>query len=145
MADDFLTTVEAAMLAALSAELTGQVKTLVSYQGDWLADLTQEYWRFPAVLVQLRQTQGVQVTLGSYDLTLEFTILVVMRGGSPKRRAANGISQILAGVRAALWNRDLGLNAQPFNLIREEPLLNNQEFSVFAASYSTTLVQDLSS
>jgi phage gp37-like protein len=145
MPDDLLTTVEAAVLAALSAELGSQVKTLVSYQGNWLADLTQEYWRFPAVLLQLRQTQGVQVTLGSYDLTLEFTILVVLRGGSPKQRAANGISQILAGVRTALWNQDLGLDAQPFNLIKEEPLLNNQEFAVFAATYSTNLVQDLCS
>ena len=82
MANDLWTTVEEAVLNALEQELTGQVKTLVSYQGDWLHDLTQEYWRFPAVLVQLRQCQGEQVTLGSYDLTLEFTIFVVARGGS---------------------------------------------------------------
>jgi phage gp37-like protein len=143
MANDLWTTVQEAVLAALSAELTGQVKTLVAYQGDWLADLSQEYWRFPAVLVQLRQSQGEQVTLGSYDLTMEFIIIVVVRGGSPKQRAANGVSQILAGLREALWNHDLGLDAQPFNLIKEEPLLNNQEFSVYAAHYGTTMVQDL--
>jgi phage gp37-like protein len=143
MADDLWTTVEEAVLAALEQELTGQIKTLVSYQGDWLQDLTQEYWRFPAVLVQLRLSQGEQVTLGSYDLTLEFTIFVVARGASPKRRVANGVSQIMAGVRKALWHRDLGLDMQPFNLIKEEPLLNNQEFAVYAAHYGTAMVLDL--
>jgi phage gp37-like protein len=143
MANDLWTTVQEAILAALSAELSGQVKTLVAYQGDWLTDLTQEYWRFPAVLVQLRQTQGEQVTLGSYDFTLEFAIFVVVRGGSPKRRIEHGAYQILAGVRAALWNQDLGLDVQPFNLIKEEPLLNNQEFAAYAAHYSTAMVQDL--
>ena len=143
MSNDLWTTVQEAVLTALEQELTGQVKTLVAYQGDWLHDLTQEYWRFPAVLVQLRQSQGEQVTLGSYDLTWEFSIFVVARGGSPKHRAANGIYQILAGVRAALWNQDLGLDVQPCNLIKEEPLLNNQEFSVYAAHYGTAMVQDL--
>jgi phage gp37-like protein len=143
MTNDLWTTVQEAVLGALEQELTGQVKTLVAYQGDWLHDLSQEYWRFPAVLVQLRQSQGEQVTLGSYDLTLEFTIIVVVRGGSPKQRAANGVYQLLAGMRAALWNRDLGLDMQPFNLIKEEPLLNNQEFSVYAAQYGTAMVQDL--
>lgn len=143
MADDLWTTVEDAVVAALKKELDAQVNTLVSYQGDYLSDLTQEYWRFPAVLVQLHQTRGEQVTLGSYDLTLEFTILVVVRGNTAKRREASGIYQILAGVRKALWHQDLGLELQPLNLIREEPLLNNQEFSVFAAHYDTALVQDL--
>jgi phage gp37-like protein len=143
MANDLWTTVEEAVLAALEQELAGQVKTVVSYQGDFLSDLTQEYWRFPAVLVQLRQSQGEQVTLNSYDLTLEFTIIVVDRGGSPKQRAETGIYQLLAGVRKALWHQDLGLDLQPFNLIKEEPLLNNLEFSVYAAHYGTAIVQDL--
>ena len=39
MANDFWTTVEEAVLAALQGELEGQVKTLVTYQGDCLADL----------------------------------------------------------------------------------------------------------
>ncbi len=143
MASDLWTTVEEAVLAALEHGLNGQVKTLISYQGDWLTDLTQEYWRFPAVLVQLRQGLGQQITLGSYDLTLEFTIFVVARGGSAKQRAANGVYEILAGVREALWNQDLGLDLQPLNLIKEEPLLNNQEFSVYAAHYGTAMVVDL--
>ena len=67
------------LLAALKAELDAQVKTLATYQGDWLADLQREYWRFPAVLVQLRQSRGEQVTLASYDLSLEFTVLVMVR------------------------------------------------------------------
>ncbi|MEJ2671223.1 MAG: DUF1834 family protein [Deltaproteobacteria bacterium] len=143
MANDIWTTVEEAVLGALEGELEGQVKTLVSYQGDYLADLTREYWRLPAVLVQLRQSQGEQVTMRSYDLTLEFTILVVDRGGFPKQRAANGVYPILAGVRKALWHQDLGLDMQPLDLIKEESLLSNQEFSVYAANYGTTMVQDM--
>jgi phage gp37-like protein len=146
MANDLWTTVEDAVLAALQAELEGQIGTLASYQGDWQADLQREDWRFPAVLVQLRQSRGEQVTLSSYDLNLEFTILVLvrhLRGEAAGRREADGIYQLLAGVRKALWHQDLGLELQPLNLIREEPLLSSQEFSVYAAHYDTALVQDL--
>jgi phage gp37-like protein len=145
MADDTWTTVEEAVLAALQSELGSQVNTLVTYQGDLLSDLHREYWRFPAVLVQLRQSQGTQVTLSSYDLSLEFTIFVIVRGNTAKRRETSGIYGLLAGVRQALWHQDLGLDLQPLDLIKEEPLLNDQEFSVFAAHYETALVQDFSS
>ncbi len=143
MASDLWTTVEDAVVAALKKELDPQINTLATYQGDWLADLHREYWRFPAVLVQFRQSRGEQITLGSYDLSLEFTVLVMVRGGSAKRREASGVYQILAGVREALWHQDLGLELQPLNLIKEEPLLSDQEFSVYAAHYGTTLVQDM--
>jgi len=146
MANDFRTTVEDAVVAALKEELDGRVETLASYQGDWLVDLQRENWRFPAVLVQLAQSRGEQVTLGSYDLNLEFTVLVMvrhLRGEAAARREAEGVYQILAGVRKALWHQDLGLELQPLNLIREEPLLSNQEFSVYAAHYGTALVQDM--
>ena len=146
MANDLWTTVEDSLLTALKAELDDQVKTLATYQGDWLADLQREDWRFPAVLVQLRQSRGEQVTLGSYDLNLEFTVLVLvrhLRGEAAGRREADGIYQILAGVRKALWHQDLGLELQPLSLIREEPLLSSPEFSVYAAHYGTALVQDL--
>jgi phage gp37-like protein len=146
MANDLWTTVEDAVVAALKEELDGRVETLASYQGDWLVDLQRENWRFPAVLVQLAQSRGEQVTLGSYDLSLEFSILVMvrhLRGEAAARREAEGVYQILAGVRKALWHQDLGLELQPLNLIREEPLLSNQEFSVYAAHYGTALVQDM--
>jgi phage gp37-like protein len=146
MANDLRTTVEDSVVAALKAELDGRVETLASYQGDWLVDLQRENWRFPAVLVQLGQSRGEQVTLRSYDLSLEFTILVMvrhLRGEAAARREAEGVYQILAGVRKALWHQDLGLELQPLNLIREEPLLSNQEFSVYAAHYGTALVQDM--
>jgi len=146
MANDLWTTVEDAVLAALQTELEAQVKTLATYQGDWLTDLQREDWRFPAVLVQLRQSRGEQITLSSYDLNLEFTILVLvrhLRGEAAGRREADGIYPILAGVRKALWHQDLGLELQPLTLIREEPLLSSQEFSVFASHYGTALVQDL--
>jgi phage gp37-like protein len=146
MANDLWTTVEDALLTALKAELDDRVKTLSTYQGDWLTDLQREDWRFPAVLVQLRQSRGEQVTLGSYDLNLEFTVLVLvrhLRGEAAGRREADGIYQILAGVRQALWHQDLGLELQPLSLIREEPLLSSPEFSVYAAHYGTALVQDL--
>jgi phage gp37-like protein len=147
MANDLRTMVEDAVVAALQAELDGRVLTLASYQGDWLVDLQQQNWRFPAVLVQSGPSRGEAVTLGgSYDLSLEFTVLVLtknLRGEAAGRREADGLYDLLAGVRKALWHQDLGLELQPLNLIREEPLLSNQEFSVYAAHYGTTLVQDL--
>ena len=96
--------------------------------------------------MELRQSRGEQVTLGSYDLSLEFAILVVvkhLRGEAAGRREADGVYPILAGVRQALWHRDLGLEMQPLNLIKEEPMLSTQEFSVYAAHYGTALVQDV--
>ena len=146
MANDLWTAVEDAVVAALARELDGQVGTLATFQGDWLADLQREERRLPAVLVQMRRSRGEQVSLGSFDLNLEFTILVVvrqLRGEAAGRRDPGGIYQILAGVRTALWHQDLGLDLQPLNLIREEPLLSNKEFSVYAAHYDTALVQDL--
>jgi phage gp37-like protein len=146
MATDLWTMVEDAALAALKEELGTQVKTLATYQGDWQADLQREDWRFPVVLVQMRQSRAEQVTLSSYDLNLELTILVLvrhLRGEAAGRRAADGVYRLLEGVRKALWHQDLGLDLQPLNLIREEPLLSSQELSVYAALYSTALVQDL--
>jgi phage gp37-like protein len=105
MAHDLWTTVEDAVVTALKAELDAQVKTLATYQGDWQTDLHREDWRFPAVLVQLRQSRGEQVTIGSYDLNLEFTVLVMvrhLRGEAAGRRDADGVYQLLAGVRKAL-------------------------------------------
>ncbi len=96
--------------------------------------------------MQLRQSRGEQVTLASYDLNLEFTVLVMvrhLRGEAAGRREADGVYQLLAGVRKALWHQDLGLELQPLSLIREEPLLSSQEVSVYAAHYGTAMVQDL--
>lgn len=145
MANYSWATLEDAVVAALRTELSPQVPTLETYQGNWPVDLQRETWRFPAVLVMLRQTRGAQVALRSYEMTLEFTILVIarqLRGEAARRRAEGGVYQILEGVRKALWYQDLGLELSPFDLLKEEPLLNDQEFSVYAAHYGTGLVQD---
>lgn len=39
------TALEDAVLVALQAQLANQVNTLVSYQGDWRADLQAVGWR----------------------------------------------------------------------------------------------------
>ncbi len=145
MADYSWTEVEDAVLAALKAEVGSQVKTLDTYQGDWLEDLRQEGWRLPAVLVMLRQSRGELVANRSYDLTLDFTVLVAvrqLRGEAQARRQEGGAYQILEGVRRALWHQDLGLELLPFALMGEEALLNTQEFAVYAALYRTMAVID---
>jgi phage gp37-like protein len=136
---------EDAVLGALTAQLGSLVQTLETYQGDWQSDLQQASWRFPACLVILKRAEAEQVAMGSYDLTLDFTVLVAarqLRGEAAGRRGTGGVYEILAGVRQALWHQDLGLNLLPFSLIREEPLLNNREFTVFAAHYRTGTVKD---
>jgi phage gp37-like protein len=138
------TALEDAVVTALQGEMGAQIKTLETYQGDWRADLQQETWRFPAVLVMLGRSRGEQVTLASYDVTLEFTVLVAvrhLRGEAAARHDQDGVYQLLEGVRNALWHQDLGLELQPLALLWEEPLLNNQEFSVYAAHYATALMQ----
>ena len=70
---------EDAVLAALKAQLGSRVKTLTTYQGDYLADLKRQAWRLPAVLVLLRQSRADQVTTGSYDVQWDFTIVAVVR------------------------------------------------------------------
>ena len=146
MTDLALADVEDAVLQALQAQLGTQVQTLETYQGDWRGDLQGEGWRLPAVLVMLASTRSEAATLRSYDLTLDFTLLVVvrqLRGEVAGRRQAGGAYQILAGIRQALWHQDLGLEVLPLALVREEPLLNNREFTVYAAQYRTGAVVDL--
>jgi phage gp37-like protein len=145
MADTDWIEMEDAVLEALTAQLGSMVQTLETYQGDWQTDLQQAGWRFPACLVMLKRAEAEQVAAGSYDLTLDFTVLVAarqLRGEAAGRREAGGVYEILAGVRQALWHQDLGLNLLPFSLIREEPLLNNREFTVYAAHYRTGTVKD---
>jgi phage gp37-like protein len=145
MDNDTWVTLEDAVLKALQAQLGSHVNTLESYQGDWRPGLRQETWRLPAVLVRLRQSRGEQVSARSYDLTLDFSLLVIvrqLRGDNAARRQEDGVYQILAGIRQALWHQDLGLAVQPLALVREEPVLNTREFSVYEALYRTVAVQD---
>lgn len=139
------TALEDAVLAALQAQLGNQVNTLESYQGDWRADLQAVGWRLPAVLVMLAGTSSQAVALSSYDLTVDFTLLTVvrqLRGQEAGRRQGGGTYQLLAGIRQALWHQDLGLEILPLALVKEEPLLNDREFSVYAAHYRTGAVID---
>lgn len=139
------TLVEDEALAALTSQLGAAVKTVGSYQGDWRRALREETWRLPAVLVVLTRSRAEQVGVASFDLTLDFQVLVVvrqLRGEAAGRREAGGAYELLAGVREALWHRDLGLEATPLALVREEPLLNDGEFTVYAAHYRTSAVQD---
>ena len=140
------TALEDAVLAALQAQLGNQVNTLESYQGDWRADLQAVGWRLPAVLVMLAGTSSQAVALSSYDLTVDFTLLTVvrqLRGQEAGRRQGGGSYQLLAGIRQALWHQDLGLEILPLALVKEEPLLNDREFSVYAAHYRTGAVVDM--
>ncbi|HEY9072501.1 MAG TPA: phage protein Gp37, partial [Desulfobaccales bacterium] len=130
----------------LQAQLGNQVNTLESYQGDWRADLQAVGWRLPAVLVMLAGTSSQAVALSSYDLTVDFTLLTVvrqLRGQEAGRRQGGGSYQLLAGIRQALWHQDLGLSILPLALVKEEPLLNDREFSVYAAHYRTGAVVDM--
>jgi phage gp37-like protein len=139
------TMVEDAVVAALQGRLGGQVKTIRSYQGNWRTDLGQATWRLPAVLVMLTRSTSEQVGVSSFDLTLELQVLVVvrqLRGQEAGRREAGGAYDLLLGVQDALWQQDLGLTLLPFALVREEPLLTDGEFTVYAAHYRTTAVQD---
>ncbi len=137
--------VEDAVLAALKAEVGSITGTLESYQGDWRGDLRLQGRRLPAILVMLKESRAVQVGLASYDETLALCVLVAvrqLRGGEAARRQDDGIYQLLAGVRRALWHQDLGLDMLPLALVREEPLLSDTEFAVYAAHYQTRMIRD---
>ncbi len=137
--------VEDTVVAALQDRLGPQAKTVQSYQGNWRTDLRQETWRLPAALVMLTGSRSVQVGVSSFDLTLDFQVLVMvrhLRGEEAGRRETGGAYDLLAGVREALWHQDLGLDLTPFALVREEPLLTDREFTVYAAHYRTAMVQD---
>lgn len=139
------TTVEDKVVAALQDRLGEQVKTIRSYQGNWRTDLRQETWRLPAALVMLTGSHSEQVGVASFDLTLDLQVLVVvrhLRGEEAGRREPGGAYDLLLGVQDALWHQDLGLEMQPFALVREEPLLTDGEFAVYAARYRTATVQD---
>jgi phage gp37-like protein len=145
MAAAGLKALEDAIIDTLKSALGEQVETLESFQGDWRASLRAKPWRFPAVLVMLGQSRGEQVTLRSGDLSLDFMVLVMvraLRGEAEGRRRPGGAYELLEDVRLALWQQDLGLEILPCELLREEPLLNDQEFSVYGASYRTALVAE---
>ena len=94
----------------------------------------------------LAGTSSQAVALSSYDLTVDFTLLTVvrqLRGQEAGRREGGGTYQLLAGIREALWHQDLGLEILPLALVKEEPLLNDREFSVYAAHYRTGAVVDM--
>ncbi len=136
---------EDAVLEALQARIGSLVKTVESYQGDWRRDLQNEGWRLPAVLVMLSGARSETVALRSDDLTVDLTVLAMvrqLRGQAAGRRQEGGVYQIMAGSRQALWHQDLGLEILPLILVREEPLLNNREFSVYASHYRTGAVVD---
>jgi phage gp37-like protein len=139
------TTVEDAVVTALKTQLGPEVRTVMSYQGDWRTDLQQEAWRLPATLVMLKSSRADQIGVSSYDLILDLEVLVLvrqLRGEAAGRREAGGAYDLLAKVREALWHQDLGLDVTPFALIQEEPLLNDEEFTVYTAQYRTATVQD---
>jgi len=137
--------VEDGVLAALTAQLGDEAKSVRSFQGNWQEELRQGGMRLPAVLVMLKGSKAEQVGVASYDLTIEFQVLAMGRAfrGEASRRDEGGIYALMAGIREALWHQDLGLMILPLALVKEEPLLNNQEFCVQAAQYRTALVQDL--
>lgn len=145
MSDLTWNALEEAVVAALTAQLGTAVKTVASYQGNWRQDLREKTWRLPAALVQLAISRSEQVGLSSFDVTWDLRVLVLvrhLRGEAAGRREAGGAYELLAGVREALWHRDLGLAISPLVLVREEPLLNDAEFTVYAALYRTSTVQD---
>jgi phage gp37-like protein len=145
MGDVSWTMVEDALVAALENRLGEQVRTIRSYQGNWRTALRQETWRLPATLVMLTGSTSSQVGVASFDLTLDFQVLVVvrhLRGEEAGRRAAGGVYDLLLGVQDALWHQDLGLDILPCALVREEPLLTDGEFTVYGAHYRTAAVQD---
>ena len=146
MTDYTWNSLEDAVLAALKARLGSRVKTLETYQGDYLADLQRQAWRLPAVLVLLRQSRADQVTARSYEVQLDFTVVVAarqLRGEAAGRRGGGGVYEILEGVRQALWHQDLGLDILPFSPVKEEPWLTTGEFIVYAAHYHTRALRDL--
>jgi phage gp37-like protein len=145
MAGYSMTAVEDAILAALQVEMGSQLQTLETYQGDWRADLKRRTWRLPAALVTLVRQRGEQVAWGSYDLTLDVAVLVLMRqlrGEGEGRRGDGGVYELLESVRRALWHQDLGLELQPLALLKEEALLSTSELVVYGAYYRTGTWQD---
>lgn len=144
MADLPWNAVEEAIVVALQTELGSLVQTVASHQGNWLEDLQSQARRLPAVLVRWRQSRSEPVTLGSSDLTLDFTILIAvhpLRGEVEARVQEGGIYEILEGVRRALWQQDLGLEITPFSLEKEGPWLTTRELAVYGAEYRTNLVR----
>ena len=145
MADLTRRVVEEAILAALIAELGEKAPTVASYQGNWLADLQGQAWRLPAVLVMPGANREEQVSMGSSDLILDFTVLVAVRpfrGEAPARLEEEGVYQTLEGVRRALWHQDLGLEIVPFSLEKEEAWLTTRNLAIYGAQYRTSYVQN---
>lgn len=145
MTDYTIKDLEDAILAALANQMGSYVKTIESYQGQLEADLGEFAWRLPATLVMLRATNAGKAAAHSYDLNLIFTIIVAdrnLRGNVESRGGSTGAYQMLEDLRWALWDKDLGLEINPFVLLKEEALINNRQLAAFAADYQTQVVKN---
>lgn len=134
--------IEDAVLVALQAQMSSYVKTIESYQGELTGDFPEPGRRLPATLVMLKGSRSEKTTSHSYDLYLIFAIVVIdrnLRGNVAGRRGNTGIYRMLEDVRLALWDHDLGLEINPFILLKEEALVNNREIAAFGADYQTVI------
>src|SRR4030043_22207 len=87
------TAVEDAVLAALEARVGPLIQTLKTYQGDWLGELQRQRWRLPAGLLLLGKSPAEQKPARSFDVILDFRLLVVvrqLRGEEAGRREEGG-------------------------------------------------------
>ena len=115
-----------------------------TYQGQLDDDNIMLFARnFPAALIYLERAK---YTDRGYPLKwkhIEVTILVCdknLRGNKNARQGDStqpGTYKMLDDVYTALSNKDLGLAILPFDVDKEEALINTGKLSVYAAGYKS--------
>ena len=89
---------------------------------------------------------GIGWQLGIESNVLSVTDAMELADRAPHAKTCINLDarayELLAEIRQALWHQDLGLDILPLALVREEPRLNTQEFTVYAALYRTGEFQD---
>ena len=152
MANETITQVEDAILAAINAAPIGPVggagyaRIVDSYQGELEdEDLSRVLKLFPALLVVYDSSRYTKSAKGVYDETMRFLVVVAsrnLRGEKAQRRGdveMTGTYQMLRDVRGLIANKSLGLDVGPPEPVAERFVINTRDASIYEATYEISV------
>lgn len=135
--------IEDALITAIKAGMD-YVRTVETYQGELdEKKISQFALNFPAVLIYMEANEYTHRTWPYMWHHPVFTFLICdrnLRSESSGRRGDNsapGTYQMLSDLFDIVFNQTFDLEIDPFDIVKEEAVINATGFSVYAAQYKT--------
>jgi len=151
MANETIAQVENAIIAALEAEYAtqngGYAKTIESYSGQFEQAVETVVLLFPAMLVvfggdEYNDANGQNTIYNERDRFTVFVGCSNLRGDVARRHGVAseiGLYEMLDDVRSTLVGSSLGLDIEPFRIIRRKALHVSKRANVYALEFETQL------